>query len=68
MDESHPLIIIGARGFGLEVLFLAQRLGRPIKGFLDDNPAIVGSIVLGAPVLGSVEISREPHSYSSTNP
>jgi len=52
---SPVLIIIGASGFGLEAHFLAERLGRPIKGFLDDNDDLAGTTVLGAPVLGKID-------------
>ncbi|MYM82953.1 acetyltransferase [Duganella sp. FT50W] len=52
---SPALIIIGASGFGLEVHFLAERLGRRVKGFLDDNANLAGATVLGAPVLGKIE-------------
>jgi sugar O-acyltransferase (sialic acid O-acetyltransferase NeuD family) len=55
MSKSKPLIIVGVSGFGLEVHFLAERLGKNIKGFLDDNKDVMGTTVLGVPVLGVVE-------------
>ncbi|WP_029935169.1 acetyltransferase [Thiomicrospira pelophila] len=48
------LIIIGASGFGKEVLWLAQRLGLVVKGFLDDTPEKQGAIIMGVPVIGKV--------------
>jgi sugar O-acyltransferase (sialic acid O-acetyltransferase NeuD family) len=54
MNKSRQLVIVGASGFGLEVFFLAERLGMTIKGFLDDDGAANGRQVLGVPVLGLV--------------
>jgi len=48
------LILVGASGFGKEVLWLAERVGRKVIGFLDDTPEKQGSSVLGKPVLGQV--------------
>lgn len=48
------VVIIGAGGFGKEVLFLARRSGRNVKGFLDDTPSLQGNIVMGVPILGGV--------------
>ncbi len=49
------LIIIGASGFGKEVLWLARRLGRNIIGFLDDTPEKQNSILLGCSVIGKID-------------
>lgn len=54
------LIIIGAGGFGREVLWLAREINRQnvafdILGFLDDNPARLGTSINGVPVLGGTD-------------
>jgi len=49
------LIVIGASGFGKEVVWLANRAGRVVKGFLDDTPEKQGTTVFGKPVLGIIE-------------
>lgn len=48
------LIIVGASGFGMETLWLAERCGRSVIGFLDDTPEKQNTQVLGAPVLGLI--------------
>lgn len=48
------LIIIGASGFGKEVLWLARRIGLTVRGFLDDTPEKQGEDILGIPVIGKV--------------
>lgn len=48
------LIIIGASGFGKEVLWLARRMGLVVKGFLDDTPEKQGTNILGIPVIGMI--------------
>ncbi len=55
MPKDRQLIIIGAGGFGREVLFLAQRLGINIKGFLADTPALQGTSVDNIPVIGTID-------------
>jgi sugar O-acyltransferase (sialic acid O-acetyltransferase NeuD family) len=53
------LIIVGAGGFGREVLFLVEEMNRlqgltwEILGFVDDDPSLLETTVNGAPVLGS---------------
>ena len=49
------IIIIGASGFGMEVLWLARRLGRNISGFLDDTIEKQGKQIMGVPVLGLID-------------
>lgn len=49
------LIIIGASGFGMEVLWLAERCGRKILGFLDDTLEKQGTTLLGVPILGVID-------------
>lgn len=54
------LYIIGAGGFGREVAWLVERINAVnltwnIKGFIDDNPSILGSIEDGYPVVGDTD-------------
>lgn len=54
------LYIIGAGGFGREVVWLTERINRgrkiwAIKGFLDDNKSLQGDLCGGYPVLGGME-------------
>ena len=51
---KKDLVIIGASGLGKEVAWLAKRLGRTIKGFLDDSKTLQGKEYYGYPVLGGV--------------
>lgn len=51
------LYIIGAGGLGREIAWMVERINkfRPqwqIKGFIDDDPSIIGTIINGYPVLG----------------
>ncbi|HLP08058.1 MAG TPA: acetyltransferase [Opitutaceae bacterium] len=57
------LVIIGAGGFGREVLDWARQseaLGRDwlVKGFLDDNPRALEGRAVDAPLLGSIAAHR----------
>ena len=57
------LVIIGAGGFGREVLDWARQSeahGRDwlVKGFLDDNPQALDRFSVGVPLLGSVAAYR----------
>lgn len=54
------LIIIGAGGFGREVAWLAECINKKtptwdIKGFLDDDPEVQGTVINELPVLGGIE-------------
>ena len=51
---TGELIIIGASGLGKEVLWLAERAGIKVAGFLDDGMAGKDVRVCGLPVLGAV--------------
>lgn len=58
----NRLVIVGAGGAGAEALWVAGRMMRScgecsweIVGFADDNPAIVGQLIDGCRVLGSVD-------------
>ena len=48
------IIIVGASGFGTEILWLARRLGRNVAGFLDDTTEKHKTHILGVPVLGAI--------------
>ena len=53
----NSLVIIGAGGFGREVLAWSAA-GQPdwrIKGFLDDNPSALGDTAPGVPILGPID-------------
>lgn len=54
MIKDKPIVIIGASGFGKEVAWLAHRLHRKIKGFLDDDEHIQGTFFSKKPVLGKI--------------
>lgn len=54
------LYILGAGGFGREVAWLVERINEEkptwnLKGFLDDNQEITGTLLKGYPVIGSCE-------------
>lgn len=59
MSLVEKLVIVGFSGFGREVLFLANRLGLEVEGFLDDNPAVQESEFAGVSVLGAVDQWRD---------
>ena len=48
------LVIVGAGGFGREVLAWARQAVEPwtVRGFLDDNPGALGSLCDRAPGFG----------------
>jgi sugar O-acyltransferase (sialic acid O-acetyltransferase NeuD family) len=63
-QENCPkeIIIIGAGGFGRDVLWLLNRINAAsennewdLLGFVDDNPEMIGKIVNGVPVLGTLD-------------
>ena len=51
------LVIIGAGGFGREILAWARQstAGWPVKGFLDDNPRALDGFARKDPILGRIE-------------
>jgi sugar O-acyltransferase (sialic acid O-acetyltransferase NeuD family) len=53
----NNVIIIGAGGFGREVLTWAAQSPDcpPVRGFLDDNPHALAKFQKGVPILGSVD-------------
>jgi sugar O-acyltransferase (sialic acid O-acetyltransferase NeuD family) len=61
-DAPRPLIIVGAGGHGLEVLWVAARMSLDpifgswnVLGFVDDRSSLRGRMIEGVPVLGSVD-------------
>lgn len=52
------IIIVGAGGHGVEMVWLARRCGRKIKGFLDNTPEKQEKYILGEKVLGKIEESN----------
>lgn len=60
MNNIQDLYIIGAGGFGCEVAWLVERINQVnptwnLKGFIDDNESIWGSVEGDYPVLGGCE-------------
>ena len=56
MSEPEKFVIIGAGGQGAEALWVARASARSgCLGFLDSNPELAGSEVLGEKVLGTVD-------------
>lgn len=52
MNQSLPVIIVGAGAQGKVALDIFQEMQRPVRGWLDDNPALKGVQKCGLPVLG----------------
>jgi len=68
MSEQRNLVIVGAGGFGSEVLWVARDMNESgrhsfqwnVLGFADDNPSRKGETYDGLPVLGtSEEVARD---------
>lgn len=58
------LYIIGAGGFGRETVWLTERINEKrrtwkIKGFIDDNESLWGTVCSGHPVLGGLSYLQE---------
>src|SRR5476649_1228461 len=60
-ETPRPLVIIGAGGHGLEVMWVAARMSLDpifgswnVLGFVDDHAGLRGRMIEGVPVLGSV--------------
>lgn len=49
------IVILGAGGHARVVGDALQQSGFQVVGFLDDNPALTGTTILGLPVLGPLE-------------
>jgi sugar O-acyltransferase (sialic acid O-acetyltransferase NeuD family) len=68
---TMPLIIVGASGFGREVLWVARNINArhptyEILGFCDDNPELKDTLLNGCRILGSAEevdarLAAKPH-------
>jgi acetyltransferase EpsM len=55
-EGSNRLVIVGAGGLGIEVLWAARLMGGWGElGFVDDDPDRTGPVVGGVPVLGNTE-------------
>jgi sugar O-acyltransferase (sialic acid O-acetyltransferase NeuD family) len=52
------LVIIGASGFGGEVLWLCRRAGLDVAGFCDDAPDKQSGAFCGLPLLGAIETAQ----------
>lgn len=50
---DEPAIVLGAGGHGAVVADIVRSSGRTVVGFLDDNPALLGTEVIGIPVIGA---------------
>lgn len=50
---GEPAIVLGAGGHGAVVADIVRSSGRRVVGFLDDNPALLGTEVIGIPVIGA---------------
>lgn len=59
------LIIVGAGGFGRQVLSYALELGLDVSGFVDDDPHALDGTETELPVLGTTETlaSRSDHEF-----
>jgi sugar O-acyltransferase (sialic acid O-acetyltransferase NeuD family) len=51
----NGVLVLGAGGHGKVVADVMLCAGVPVLGFLDDNPAMWGTSVLGLPVLGAID-------------
>lgn len=60
MPDSTPLVLVGAGGLGREVAALVEALNErrttwDLLGFVDDDPDLHGTAVMGYPVRGDVD-------------
>src|SRR5690554_6058775 len=58
---ATPIFIIGAGGFGREVLWLIREINAveerfDVKGFIDDNAEMHGEMICGVPVVGGNDV------------
>ncbi len=57
--ELAGILILGAGGHAKVVADILQQQGKPLAGFLDDNPSLWGTIFAGFPVHGAIhDIAR----------
>ena len=52
---SLPVYVVGAGGHGKVVVSTLQAAGFAVEGVFDDDPRKDGAVVLGVPVLGTIE-------------
>jgi len=69
MPSPHPLVIVGAGGFGREVAALVEAQNAAtssweIRGFVDDDASLHHQSVMGYPVLGNVRWLSEKKNRS----
>ena len=63
------LIILGAGGAGMDIISIVDAINKTgsqwnLLGFLDDNTELIGKMILGYPVLGSIdEGEKYPEAY-----
>lgn len=58
-DDTRPLLLLGGGGHARVLLDIAKLAGRSVIGLLDDNPALLGSEIDGASVLGTIDALSE---------
>ena len=54
-STAQPFLLIGASGFGCEVLWVCRRAGLTVAGFCDDAAGKQAGALDGLPLLGSIE-------------
>lgn len=54
MNKKNKVVIIGAGGHAKVILGTLTALGYEIAGLVDDNPNLIGSLILGYPILGNI--------------
>ncbi|MCP4901449.1 MAG: acetyltransferase [bacterium] len=57
MSDKKRLLVIGAGGHAKVVIATAQAAGWEVVGLFDDDSALKGTTVLGAPVIGGTELA-----------
>jgi sugar O-acyltransferase (sialic acid O-acetyltransferase NeuD family) len=55
LSAAGPLVLIGASGFGREVLWVCRRGGLAVAGFCDDAADKQEGVFAGLPLLGTIE-------------
>lgn len=64
------IVIIGAGGFGREVAWLIEDINKNklewnIKGFIDDNPSLIGKLINGYKVIGDLAWLKKQNIYAA---
>ena len=65
--SAGRLFVFGAGGHGKVVADVGRSAGFEVAGFIDDDPARPGSMMLGAPVLSWQRILSEPQTLRSAS-